>query len=391
MGPNEPLTADESLDVVKLLQALIQTRSVNPPGDEADVVALLAERARGWGFEPTIVDVFPKRPNLIVELKGTGERPAVLLSAHSDTVPPGEVAWDHDPFSGALVDGEIWGRGTTDMKAGLAAMLVAMAALKRRGWHPRGDVRLAVTIGEEVDSIGAQRLRETGGLEGVGWIVIGEPTNLDVVAAHRGALWFEIVGQGKTAHGSMPHLGINAILHVAELLRWLSDRWAQYPYTPHTLLAPPTMNVGTITGGVKTNVVADRCVATVDLRTLPGQDHTAIAQYVRDLASEMESTTPGLRLEVRVTNDIPPVETPVEHPLIHETSAAVSDVVGVQPRVRGATYYTDGGKWVGAGIPMVIFGPGDDRLAHQPNERVPVEQLVQATRGYIALLERLLG
>jgi succinyl-diaminopimelate desuccinylase len=277
------------------------------------------------------------------------------------------------------------------MKAGLASMLMALAILKRRGWRPRGDVRLAITIGEEVDSIGAQRLRESGGLEGIGWIVIGEPTNLDVVAAHRGALWFEIVGHGKTAHGSMPHLGINAILHVAELLRWLSDRWAKYPYTPHPLLAPPTMNVGTITGGVKTNVVADYCVATVDLRTLPGQDHSAIAQYVRDLASEMESTTPGLRLEVRVTNDIPPVETSVAHPLIHETATAVAGVVGAEPRVRGATYYTDGGKWVGADIPMVIFGPGDDRLAHQPNERVPVEQVVQATQGYMALLDRLLG
>src|SRR5581483_9522655 len=159
-------------------------------------------------------------------------------------------------------------------------------------------------------------------------------------------LWFEITGHGKTAHGSMPHLGINAILHLAELLRWLGDRWAAYPYTPHDLLAPPTMNVGTISGGVKTNVVADRCVATVDLRTLPGQDHAAIVQYVRDLASEMESTTPGLTLDVRVTNDIPPVETPVGHPLIRQTSEAVGEVVGAEPRVRGATYYTDGGKWV---------------------------------------------
>src|SRR5207248_4518993 len=104
---------------------------------------------------PTPVELFPKRPNLIVELTGTGERPAVLLSGHSDTVPPGEAPWEHDPFSGALVDGEIWGRGTTDMKAGLAAMLAAMAALKRRGWPPCGDGRLAVTIGAEVARNGA--------------------------------------------------------------------------------------------------------------------------------------------------------------------------------------------------------------------------------------------
>ena len=165
---------------------------MNPPGDEAAVVELLAARATAWGFAPRIVDVLPGRPNLIVELAGSGERPAVVLSGHSDTVPPGEAPWEHDPFSGALVDGEVWGRGATDMKAGLATMLAAMAAMQRRGWRPKGDVRLAVTIGEEVDCVGASHLRDTGGLDGAGWIVIGEPTNLDVVAAHRGAIWLQI-------------------------------------------------------------------------------------------------------------------------------------------------------------------------------------------------------
>jgi succinyl-diaminopimelate desuccinylase len=391
MPLHERLTPDESRDVVDLLRDLIRTRSVNPPGDEAAVVGVLAERAMAWGFSPRIVEVLPGRPNLIVELAGSGERPAVLLSGHSDTVPPGEAPWEHDPFSAALVDGEIWGRGATDMKAGLAAMLVAMAAARRRGWQPKGDVRLAVTIGEEVDCVGARHLRETGGLEGAGWIVIGEPTNLDVVAAHRGAIWLEIVGHGRTAHGSMPHLGVNAIDHVVTLLGWLAQRWPKFPYTPHDLLAPPTMNLGTIRGGVKTNVVPDRCVATVDLRTVPGQDHDAIVRDVRDLASELESTTPGLRLEVNVGNDMPPVETPLGHPLIRHTTEAAEAVMGGAPRVRGATYYTDGGMWVGTNIPMVIFGPGDDKLAHQPNERVAVEQLTLATRGYVALLERLLS
>jgi succinyl-diaminopimelate desuccinylase len=299
--------------------------------------------------------------------------------------------WTHDPFSAALVDGEIWGRGATDMKAGVAAMLVAMATVARRGWRPKGDIRLAITIGEEVDCVGARHLRDTDGLDGAGWIVIGEPTNLDVVAAHRGAIWLEIVGHGKTAHGSMPHLGINAIDHVVSLLGWLAQRFPKIEYTPHDLLASPTMNLGTITGGVKTNVVPDYCVATVDLRTVPGQDHDAIVQEIRDMAAELETTTPGLQLEINSCNDMPPVETPVGHPLIRHAAGAIEEVVGAAPKVRGATYYTDGGMWVGKNIPMVIFGPGDDKLAHQPNERVPVEHLGLATRGYLALLERLLG
>src|SRR5215218_7880341 len=261
------LTPEESRDALDLLRDLIRTRSVNPPGDEAAVVEILAARATAWELVPRIVQVVPGRPNLLVDLAGTGERPALLLSGHSDTVPPGAAPWEHDPFSAALVDDEVWGRGATDMKAGVGTMLVALAAAARRGWRPKGDVRLAITIGEEVDCAGARHLRDTGGLDGVGWIVIGEPTNLDVVAAHRGAIWLQIVGHGKTAHGSAPHLGINAINHVVSLLRWLADRWPKLEYTPHDLLAPPTMNLGTIGGGVKTNVVTDYCVATVDLRT----------------------------------------------------------------------------------------------------------------------------
>src|SRR5215207_1913338 len=130
------LTADEEREAVELTRELLRIRSVNPPGAEAAVVDLLARRAADWGLEPVLERVVEGRPNLIVRLPGSGERPALLLSGHTDTVPPGEAPWDHDPFSGDLVDGAIWGRGAVDMKAGLAAMLVAVAALARRRWRP---------------------------------------------------------------------------------------------------------------------------------------------------------------------------------------------------------------------------------------------------------------
>ena len=383
------LSAEEERECLDLLRELIRLRSVNPPGDEAAVALALGRQAEAWGLETGLTSVAKGRPNVHARLAGHGAGPAVLLSGHTDTVPPGEVPWAHDPFSGDLADGEVWGRGAVDMKAGLAAMLVAMAALARRGWRPAGDVLLVGTVGEEVDCLGARHLRDSGGLDGVGWIVIGEPTNLDVVPAHRGALWLELVARGKTAHGSMPQLGVNAILHLAELLRWLGER--RFPYLAHPLLAPPSINVGTIAGGVKTNVVPDRCVATVDLRTVPGQDHAALLQEVRDLAAELVSTAPGLEIDVRVTNDMPPVETPSDHPLVETVRTAVGEAFGAAPAVRGATYYTDGSVWTDRGIPIVIFGPGDDRLAHQPDERVPVEQLGRAVRGYMAVLERLLA
>ena len=386
---HETIADDEARQTVGVLQELIRLRSVNPPGNEAEVARAIARRAAEWGLEARLVPVAEDRPNVLVRLAGGGERPAVLLSGHTDTVPPGEVPWDHDALSGELDNGVIWGRGAVDMKGGLAAMLVAMATLVRRGWRPRGDALLAGTVGEEVDCLGARHFLDAGGLVGVGWIVIGEPTNLDVVAAHRGALWLEIVAHGKTAHGSMPQLGVNAILHLAELLRWLAER--RFPYVEHPLLQPPTVNVGTISGGVKTNVVPDRCVATVDLRTLPGQDHAEILGEVRDLAAELVSTVPDLKVDVRVTNDMPPVETRTDHPIVGLTRAAVAEALGPEPIVRGATYYTDGSVFAASGVPMVIFGPGDDRLAHQPNERIEVDQVTRAVRAYAALLERLLG
>ena len=389
MALHTTLTAEEERDAVELTRELVRLRSVNPPGDEAAVVELLARRAERWELEVQVVPVAEGRPNVLLRLAGTGERPALLLSGHTDVVPPGEAPWRHDPFSGDLADGEIWGRGTTDMKAGVAAMVVAMAALARRGWRPKGDLRFAGTIGEEVDCIGAWHLKDSGGLDGVGSIVIGEPTNLDVMPAHRGALWLELTAHGKTAHGSMPHLGVNAILPLAELLRWLTER--RFSYTEHPLLAPPTVNVATISGGVKTNVVPDRCVATVDLRTLPSQDHAEILQDVRDLAAELMSTVPDLRIDVEAVNDMPPVETPTEHPLVQTMRSTAAEVLGRNVPIRGATYYTDGGVFAQAGVPLVIFGPGDDRLAHQPDERVAVDQIVQAVRGYVAVAERVLG
>src|SRR5205823_13752046 len=148
---------------------------------------------------------------------------------------------------------------------------------------------------------------------------------------HRGALWLELTAHGKIAHGSMPHLGINAIDHLVELLREL--RGLRFEHTPHPLLAPPTLNVGTIEGGIKTNVVPDRCRATVDLRTLPGQRHDEIVDVVLSVATSLEEATPGLSLEVRVAHDLPPVETPSDAPLVQAFATAVEQVRASAPAI----------------------------------------------------------
>lgn len=379
-------------EMIDFLQRLIRTQSYNPPGDEQSVAEVVVEQARTWGLAAELIPVAEGRSNVIVSLPGEIEGPTLLFCAHLDTVPPGEQAWEHDPLSGDIVDGVLHGRGAVDMKSGLAAMLAAMRDLAEAGAarRLRGRLRLVGVVGEEVDCFGAKHFLESGGMRGVECLVVGEPTNLNLGLAHRGALWLELVAHGKTAHGSMPHLGVNAIDHLIELL--CAVRGLRFEHTPHPLLAPPTVNVGTIRGGVKTNVVPDRCEASIDLRTLPGQRHNDLIDAMLSLAHDQEAAAEGLRLEVRVANNLPPVETPADAPAVRAFHQSLIEQLGVEPTVRGLTYYTDAAVLQPpTGVPTIIFGPGDDRLAHQPDERVDVQQVLAAAHCYAAFARRLLG
>lgn len=373
-------------ELIQLTRDLIRIDSVNPPGNEQAVAEMLASRARDWGLEAEIRTVAAGRPNVLVRIPGAGQAPTLLYLGHLDTVPPGEVPWVYPPLSAELAEGRIWGRGAADMKSGLAAMLVAMAALKRANVSLPGDLVLVAVVGEEVDCAGSKHFLAERGMDNVGWLVISEPTANDFVVAHRGALWVEATTYGKTAHGSMPHLGVNAILGMLELVHRL--RGWEHPWTPHPLLAPPTLSVNTIDGGVKTNVIPDTCRATIDMRTLPGQQHPEILESLQRLAAEVAAGQPELRAEIRAVNDEPPVETPTDHPLIVAAQRAAERTLGGQRRVRAATYYTDASVLQPpTGVPTLIVGPGEDGQAHQPNEWVAVDALCLAARLFTVLPE----
>jgi succinyl-diaminopimelate desuccinylase len=378
------LTAIDENALVQFTRELIQVDSINPPGNEQAVAELLHSRARAWRLESEIREVEPGRPNVIVRLRGSGSAPTLLYLGHLDTVPPGEVPWTYPPLSGELVDGRIWGRGSADMKSGLAAMLVAMAALKQANVSLPGDLVLAAVIGEEVDCAGSKYFLSERGMDNVGWLVISEPTAMDFVVAHRGALWVEATTYGKTAHGSMPYLGVNAILGMMEFIHRVQG--FEHSWQPHPLLAPPTISVNTIAGGVKTNVVPDICRATIDLRTLPGQQHPEILASLQRLADDVAEHQPDLRAEVRAVNDEPPVQTPAADPLILAAQRAAEVTLGGKRPVRAATYYTDASVLQPpTGVPTLIVGPGEDGQAHQPNEWVSVEALKSAAKLFTVL------
>ena len=289
-------------------------------------------------------------------LDGQGARRAVLFSGHLDTVPAGDN-WEHEVLAADIDDGKIWGLGTTDMKAGVAAMLVAMRAVKQSGAALKGNLLFAGTAGEEIESMGAQELVREQKLDDIGFMVIGEPTGNRVITAEKGVLWLELRAKGQTSHGSLPHLGVNAIAHMSRLLEALQAE--AIPYETHPLLGDFTMNIATIEGGVKTNVVPDSCRVTIDTRTVIGQDHQQIMDTVRQLIDRLCAEDPTLHIEVRSINERIPLDIPFDDPYVQTFVRQRDLVTGDTSVPTAATFATDGSVFVPAyEAPMVICGPG---------------------------------
>jgi succinyl-diaminopimelate desuccinylase len=375
---------------VRLLTECVQLPTVNPPGDEKLAADWLAEQLQRRGFNPRVDDLGGNRANVMAVLQGTGEKPALVFNGHLDVVPVGDTPWMHDPFAGVRENGRLYGRGSSDMKSGLMAMVMAADALKQAGVRLKGDLILSGVADEETGALGAKAWVESGGLQGVGAIVIGEPTNLEVYIAEKGAFWLEIVTYGKTAHGSMPDLGINAVMHMTAALQALT-RFSM-PFQPHPLFDKPTMNVGTIAGGHKTNVVPDRCTVTLDLRTLPGMRHEDILQDIRRTLDGLREAIPEFTYDLRVIAERAPVASDPQAPIV-ETALAVLEAHGRrQPPRATPGFATDASVFQPAsGAPFMIFGPGIPQLAHQPNEYVEIDTYLESIALFCELAVKYLS
>lgn len=377
-------------DVVDLLCKMLRFDTTNPPGNEKPLAEMLAALLAEHGFETEVTDLGNNRGNVTARLKGSGERKSLILNGHLDVVPPGQVAWDHPPFDPVQKDGKIYARGTSDMKAGLASMIIAAIAVKKSGRQLKGDLIITGSADEESGSLGARDFRDKGGLEGVGAIIVGEPSSCNINIAEKGALWIEIATLGKTAHGAFPEQGVNAIVGMnavlSEVLKY------KLVYTPNKLLGHPTLSVSMIQGGVKANVVPDRCVLTVDIRTVPGMSHSEIVKDLQAVCDKVKAAHPGLGATVTAINDRPAVETPAEHPFIKLAQSVVKNQTGRDADVHGVSFYTDAAIFLpGTDIPAILYGPGDASMAHQPNECVPVAGLQEATSFYAEMIERYLA
>jgi len=269
------------------------------------------------------------------------------------------------------------------MKGGVAAMVAAAKAVAQSKVPLKGDLIFTATAGEEVDMIGASSLLSLPDAQNWQAVMISEPTANRLGLAERGVLWLEISTHGKTAHGSTPELGLNAVMMMVRVLSEFEK--LVFPFQPHPLLGPFTRSVNTIQGGVKVNVVPDRCSVMIDMRTLPGQDHNELVRLLEDFLARLEGETVGLKTSLRVVHDLPPVETPRHAAAVQQFLTAVETYCGIDLPQAKVPFATEAAIFAPAlGVPTLILGPGDPALAHQPNEWVEIGEMEKAARIYCA-------
>ncbi len=374
----------EPEEVTDLLRLLVRTPSVT--GEERAVAEVVAAWLRERGVEARLVEAEPGRPNVIAAF-GSG-RPGLVLNGHYDVVPVG-AGWTRDPWGGEIEDGRLYGRGAADMKAGVACAMVAFVAATRAVREPLGRLLLTLVIDEEDAGRGTRAVIRDG-LD-CDWAVVCEPTDLVAVRAARGNCYLDVTVSGVSAHAGNPDLGVNAIHAGAEVVRRVVEFDRELQRRTHPLLMPPRTGVGTIEGGLLVSAVAPDCTMRIDRRTLPGEDGaSALADLQRVLAAAPIEPA-AAQVAVALTMEMPPFETPADHPLLAALRACAEEAGARPAEPIGATYATDAGFIArDAGLPVVVFGPGSVTEAHRPDESVPLADLPVAARTYALLAERIL-
>ncbi len=365
-------------DALALTRALVEIDSRNPrlvpggPGERAAAEAL-AEVLGAWGFKVDLLEPLPGRPNVLARIGGGVGGRSLLLNGHLDTV--GVDGMTHEPWRAVERDGRLYGRGSADMKGGIAAMCAAAARAAEDGLG--GEVIIAAVIDEEFESHGTRHLIDCGVTAHAA--IVTEPTRLAIAPAHRGFAWVDVVATGRAAHGSRYDIGVDAITGMAHLLAEL-DAFQRETLAKrtHPLLGHASLHAGVIAGGTGISTYPDRCTVSLERRTLPGERGEEFVSEVEAAIARVRARFPEFAAEVRRGLTQAPNDVPLDHPIV----LALSDAArahGVTPSVEGLSCWTDAALLSAAGIPAVCFGPGDIALAHAAEEYVPVEQVTRAT------------
>lgn len=384
--------------LVAFAQDLVRIRSVHDPGAgaaEREAAELVAGRMRELGWQPQVIEVAPGRPNVVAVVEGGGgPGPTLMFEGHTDVVTEGDPsAWSFDPYAGDVVDGRLRGRGSADMKGGVAAMLYAVHALQQEGPFP-GRIVVGALCDEEGLMLGAKAFAASALAAEVDGAICCEPEAGEICAVSKGAIRLAVMLTGAMAHGAMPQHGRNPLPVVGRLIAAVADLEAELvtEHGEHEHLGQVFLTPTVLRGGDTDQINVIPATATVcwDVRTVPGVDHAALVARVGELA-RAAGEPDGVTAELTVVDDRPPVDTPVDHRMVAALAAAHEQVTGEPATYGGVPGATDGTILTrDAGIPTVVYGPGGKWIAHQADEYVEVAELTVAARVYAETARRFL-
>jgi acetylornithine deacetylase len=371
-------------DVIELTSRLVAIDSVNPalvPGGagEAEIARFVVEWARAAGLDADVLEATPGRPSVVVRARGSGGGRTLLLCAHTDTVGVEGMADPHTP----RLDGDrLHGRGAYDMKAGLASALLACREAAAVGLS--GDVVVAAVADEEHASLGVQEVLAAVKADAA---IVTEPTELELIVAHKGFVWVEIEVTGRAAHGSRPLEGVDAIVQTGPILTALGELDAALGDATHPLLGRGSVHASLIEGGAEMSSYPGRCVLGLERRTLPGE---TVADIDAEVAALIAAADPGVEAAQRTLLVREPFEVPRDADIVHTVRRAAAEVLGSPPALAGAPYWADAAFIAAAGIPTVMFGASGEG-AHAVEEWVSVDDSVAVTHALVLAAQRLCG
>ena len=358
------------------LVRLIQTNSVNPtlaPGapGEREIAEWIAASLRSVGLSVEIFEPAPGRTSVLGRLAGTGGGRSLMLNGHCDTVPAGGMA---DPFSGAIRDGKVYGRGAFDMKGSLVACMAAVKALAASGVRLRGDVLVAAVADEEYGSLGTSDLIQRVKVDGA---IVAEPTGLEVCLAHKGYLWIEVEVAGRAAHGSKFELGIDANMKMGHFLSRLSALERELrARPPHPLVGPPSLHAALLSGGTGLSTYAPSSSVKIERRTVPGETEAQAVAEIQAVVDRLAAQDPDFRAAVRPFFVRHPFEVAPTAPIVRAVDRAAAAVLGRPARHIGDTPWMDAALLQAAGVETVVCGAAGAG-AHSDVEWVDLESVVK--------------
>ncbi|OQE19632.1 hypothetical protein PENFLA_c018G05303 [Penicillium flavigenum] len=372
-------------DVVSLTQTMVQIDSSTPgSGSNTAGETTVAQYICAWlqhrNIECHWIEETPGRPSVIGVVRGSGDGKALMFNGHTDTVTL--QGYDGDPLSGHIANGRLYGRGSADMKSGMAAAMIATASAAKL--NLRGDVILAAVADEECDSIGTEQVLAAGWRADAA--IVAEPTDFAIINAHKGYVLLEVDIHGVAAHGSRPDLGVDAICKAGYFLVEL-DRYAQsLPQRSPTgvEIDAPNVHVGIIRGGAEINSYPAKCTISIERRTVAGETSTSVENELRPILEKLASTVSDFTFELRTTSYRPPYSIASDHPFVNLVVEHAVKTTGMAPPIKSETYWTDMALLSEAGIPGVIWGPKGCGL-HSKEESVEVESIRQLADSFIAI------